>query len=187
MRSRIVINIFHAHGLCISYERILRVTQGLSKVILNLSKHKKELTLRTSLLTIEVKDNIDKNPRCTISKSQYHSRKVRELHLLYTESDKIKHSTAWIPDKKATVLTDEKKEFGCLKHVASLGEFFWDTSWSVYNVRRNKADIVPYFNSIVPLLWLNVANIGTQKHCIEIVEPATILLNPEQAIIDTSD
>ena len=75
MRSRIVIDIFHAHGLWISYERILRVTLGLSKVTLNLFKHKKEAipgNLRTSLLTIEVKDNIDKNSRCTISKSHCH-------------------------------------------------------------------------------------------------------------------
>ena len=128
MRSRTVIDIFHAHGLCISYERLLRVTLGLSKVTLNLSKHKKKVILRTSLLIIEVKDNIDKNSRCAISKSQYHSRKVRELLLFYTESDKVKLLTANIPDKKATVLTNEKKEFGWLKRVASLSEFFRDTS-----------------------------------------------------------
>ena len=128
MRCRIVIDIIHAPGLCISYERLLRVTLDFSKVTLNLSKYKKELILRTSFLTIEVKDNIDKNSRCAISKSQYHSRKVTELLLFHTEFDKVKHLTANIPDKKATVLTDEKKEFNWLKHVASLSKFFRDTS-----------------------------------------------------------
>ena len=53
-------------------------------------------------------------------------------------------------------------------------------------MRRNKADIVPYFNLIVPLVRQNFNNFGTQKP-IEIVEPTTTLLNPEQAITDTSD
>ena len=56
----------------ISYERILRVRLGLSKVTLNLSKHKKEVILCTSLFTIETKDSIDKNSRCTILKSHCH-------------------------------------------------------------------------------------------------------------------
>ena len=75
MRSKIVIDIFHVHGLCISHERILRVTLGLSKVTLNLFKHKKEVipgNLRTSLFTIEAKDNMDKNSRCIISNSHFH-------------------------------------------------------------------------------------------------------------------
>ena len=74
-----------------------------------------------------------------------------------------------------------------MKHVASLSKFFRDTSWPVYNAIRNKVDIVPYFNSILLLLRQNVTNFGTKKYCIEIVEPATTLLNPEQTIIDTSD
>ena len=53
---------------------------------------------------------------------------MTELLLFHTESDKVKHLTANIPDKKATVLTDEKKEFNWLKHVASLSKFFRDTS-----------------------------------------------------------
>ena len=74
-----------------------------------------------------------------------------------------------------------------LKHVASLSDFFLDTSWSAYNARRNKANIVPYFNSILPLLRQNVANFRTQKHCTGIVEPTINLLNPVQAMVDTSD
>ena len=57
----------------------------------------------------------------------------------------------------------------------------------VYNARRNKADIVRYFNSILPLLRQNVADFRTQKHCIEIVDSAITLLNSEQTIVDTSD
>ena len=74
-----------------------------------------------------------------------------------------------------------------MKHVASLSEFVPDTSWSVYTSRRNRADIVPYFNSILPLLRQNVADFGTQKHCIKIVDSVTTLLNPGQTILDTSD
>ena len=71
-RSRIVVDILYAHGICISYERILRVTQGLSEAILNLSEHEDSVipgNLHTGLFTIEAKDNADKNSRCTISKS----------------------------------------------------------------------------------------------------------------------
>ena len=95
-----------------------------------------------------------------------------------------------IPDKKAnsTVLTDEsKKEFNWLKHGVSLSEFVPDTSWSAYNARRNKADIVPYFNSILPLLRQNVADFATQKHWTKVVDSATTLLNPGQTTVDTGD
>ena len=52
---------------------------------------------------------------------------MRELLSFYTEFEEVKDppeiflspvSTSNIPDKKATVLTDEKKEFGLLKHLA---------------------------------------------------------------------
>ena len=64
MRSRIVINISHAHGLCISYERIVRVTLGLSDITLNIFEYEEEVTsgnLHTSLFTIRTKGNTDKN------------------------------------------------------------------------------------------------------------------------------
>ena len=64
MTSRIITDIFHAHGLCISYERILGVTLGFSKAILDLFEHEEEViqgNLRTSLFTIRAKGNIDKN------------------------------------------------------------------------------------------------------------------------------
>ena len=35
-RSRIIIDILHAHGLCVSYERIMRVPQGLGEAALQL-------------------------------------------------------------------------------------------------------------------------------------------------------
>ena len=74
-----------------------------------------------------------------------------------------------------------------MKHVASLREFVPDTSRSVYNARINKAEIIQYFNPILPLLRQNVADFGTQKYCIVIVDSVTTLLNPGQAIVDTSD
>ena len=84
MRSRIIIDIFHAHGLCVSHEKIVRVTIGLSKVTLNLFKHKKEVlgNLRTNLCTIEATNNIDKNSRCTISKSHCHGTSLSYFNFL---------------------------------------------------------------------------------------------------------
>ena len=35
-RSSEIIDIFHAHGLCVSYDRTLRITQGLGKAFLQL-------------------------------------------------------------------------------------------------------------------------------------------------------
>ena len=74
-----------------------------------------------------------------------------------------------------------------MKYVASSSEFVPDTSLSVHNSRKNKADIVPYVNSILPFLRQNVADFGTKKHCIEIINLAATLLNPVQTILDTSD
>ena len=61
-RSRIVVDILHAHVdilhppcSCISYERILRVTQGLRKATLNLFEHEEAVilgNLRTGLFSI---------------------------------------------------------------------------------------------------------------------------------------
>ena len=88
------------------------------------------------------------------------SRNVRELPSFCKEFEEVKDlheifvspvSTVNMSDKKVNliVLTDErKKEFDWLKHVVNLKEFVPDTLWSVYNTRRNKADIVPYFYSV---------------------------------------
>ena len=96
-------------------------------------------------------------------------------------------STVNIADKKANsvILTNErKKKFDWLKHVAILSEFVQDTSWTVHNARRNKSDIVPYFN-FLPQLRENVADFG--KHCIEIASLAATFLNPGQTIVHTRD
>ena len=61
-RSRIVIDVLHAHGVCISNERILRVTKGLSEATLNLFEHEEAVipgNLRTGLFTIGAKGNVD--------------------------------------------------------------------------------------------------------------------------------
>ena len=62
-----------------------------------------------------------------------------------------------------------------------------DSSWSVYNARKNDSDIIPYVNSILPLLRQNVATYSMQKHCIEVTRSAVDVLNPDQVIVDTSD
>ena len=72
-RSKEIIDTLHAHGLCVSYERILRITQGLEEASL---QHDDDAVipglLWKGLFTVGAKNNIDKNARCTISKSHYH-------------------------------------------------------------------------------------------------------------------
>ena len=209
MRSWIVVDILHAHGLCLRYEKILRVTQGLSEDILKLFEHEEVIilgNLHIGLFTNGAKDNMEQVChyfslllQWTLDKRdimrnmlKFHQQTVERwenylpficILLKYFLPD----STVNIADKKAnsTILTDErKKEFDWLKHVASLSEFVRDTSWSVHNARRNKADIVPYFN-FLPLLRENVADFG--KRCIEIANLAATFLNPGQTIVDTRD
>ena len=74
-RSSEIIDILHKHGLCVSYDRILRITQGLGEAALQLFEDEDAIIpglLRHGLFTIGAKDNVDKNARCTVSKSHYH-------------------------------------------------------------------------------------------------------------------
>ena len=74
-RTSEIIDILHAHGLCVSYDRILRITQGLGDALLEIFHEDNAVIpglLRTGLFTISAKHNIDKNACCTISKFQYH-------------------------------------------------------------------------------------------------------------------
>ena len=70
-----ITDILHAHGSCVSYDRILRITQGLGEAFLQLFHDDHAVIpglLQTGLFTVGIKDNIDKNARCTISKSHCH-------------------------------------------------------------------------------------------------------------------
>ena len=63
-RSSQIIDVLYAHGLCVSYDRILRITQGLGEALLQLFEDDDAAIpglLRTGLFTIGAKDNIDKN------------------------------------------------------------------------------------------------------------------------------
>ena len=74
-RSSEIIDILHALGLCVSYDKILHITQGLGEALLQLFHDNDAVIpglLRTGLLTVGAKNNIDKNTLCTISKSHYH-------------------------------------------------------------------------------------------------------------------
>ena len=71
-RSSKIIDILHAHGSSVSYDRILRITQDLEEALLQLFHDDNAVflgLLRTELFTIGAKDNI---PPCTMSKSHYH-------------------------------------------------------------------------------------------------------------------
>ena len=76
-----IIDILHAHGMCmcVSYDEMLRITQGLGEALLQLFHDDDAvipLLLRTEIFTVVAKNNIDKNARCTISKSHYHGASV---------------------------------------------------------------------------------------------------------------
>ena len=43
-----------------------------------------------------------------------------------------------------------------LEQIPSLNEFTLDSSWSVYNARKDDTEIVPCVNSILPLLRQSV-------------------------------
>ena len=63
-RSSEIIDILHAHGLCVSYGRILSITKGLGEALLQLFHDDDAVIpglLRTGLLTVGAKDNIDKD------------------------------------------------------------------------------------------------------------------------------
>ena len=74
-RSREIIDILHALVLCVCYERILRITQGLGEALLQIFHDDNAVIpgiLRTGLFAVAAKYNIDKNARFTIAKSDYH-------------------------------------------------------------------------------------------------------------------
>ena len=89
-RSSEIIDILHAHGLCVFYDRKLRITQGLGEALSQLSHDDDAVIsglLRTALFMVGAKDNVDKNARCTISRSQYHGTSMSLFQLLSSFND----------------------------------------------------------------------------------------------------
>ena len=80
-----VIDILHAHGLCISYERILRVTQGLIEATLNLFEHEEAVipgNLHTDL-TLTCLPLEHKITEIKIQDVQFQNRTIMELVYQY--------------------------------------------------------------------------------------------------------
>ena len=74
-RSRKIVDILHKLGLCISYDRILRITQGLGEAAIDMFEEDDYVVpgnLRKGIFTIGAKDNVDKNSSSTVTKSHYH-------------------------------------------------------------------------------------------------------------------
>ena len=95
-------------------------------------------------------------------------------------------STVNIPENASNsdlVPIMKKREIEWLEHISSLSEFTSDSSWSVYNVRKDDTDIVPCINSILPLLRQIVATYSMQKHCNEVAKTPINALNPGQATV----
>ena len=92
-RSSEIIDIVHAHGLCVSHDRILRITQGLREALLQLFHDDDAVILGPLRTKIGAKDNIDKNACCIISKSHYHRTSMSLLQFPSNFSDGLKGST----------------------------------------------------------------------------------------------
>ena len=75
-----------------------------------------------------------------------------------------------------------------LEHISSINKLTSDSSWSVYNTRKDDTESVPCVNSILPLLGQSVATYySMQKLCIKVAKNEIDALNPGQVTIDTSD
>ena len=99
-------------------------------------------------------------------------------------------STLHVPENVSNsdlVFIIKKQKIKWPKHISSLNKFTSDSSWSVYNARKDDADIVPCVNSVLPLLRQSVATYIMQKHCIVAPKNAIDALNPGQVTVDTSD
>ena len=81
----------------------------------------------------------------------------------------------------------KKREIEWLEHISSLNQFTSDSSWSVYNARKDDTKVVPCVNSVLPLLRQSAAAYSMQKHCIEVAKNAIDKLNPGQVTVNTSD
>ena len=57
----------------------------------------------------------------------------------------------------------KKGEIEWLEHFSSLNEFTSNSSWSVYNARKDDTEIVPCVNSILPLLRRSVGTYSMQE------------------------
>ena len=77
-----------AHGLCVSYDRVLHFTQGLGEASIQLFENEDAVVpgnLRKGIFTVGAKYNIDKNSTCTISKSHYHGTSISLFQFLTIE------------------------------------------------------------------------------------------------------
>ena len=92
-----IIDIHHAHGLCVSYDRILRITQGLGEALLQLFHDDDAVIpglLRTGLFTVGAKDNIDKNAERSYHylKSHFHGRSMSLLQFPSSFNDEFERN-----------------------------------------------------------------------------------------------
>ena len=81
----------------------------------------------------------------------------------------------------------KKRQIEWLEHISSLDEFTSDSSWSVYNARKEDRKIVLCVNSVLPLLRQSVETYSIQKHCIDVAKNAIDALNLDQLTVDTGD
>ena len=98
-------------------------------------------------------------------------------------------STLHVPENVSNsdlVFIIKKQKIKWPKHISSLNKFTSDSSWSVYNSRKDDADIVPCVNSVLPLLRQSVATYIMQKHCIVAPKNHIDAFNPGQVTVDTS-
>ena len=150
-------------------------------------------------LPLGFNDRFERNYQQFVKVPSSRSEKVGELPSFYTDVEEIADpphayyfpaSTVNIPGKisnsdLASIMKKQLIEW--LEQIPSLNEFTLDSSWSVYNARKDDTEIVPCVNSILPLLRQSVGTYSMQKPCIEVAKNAVDALNPDHMTVDASD
>ena len=199
-RSSVIIDILHAHGLCVSYGRILRITQGLREALLqHFHDDNADISISWNKYVIVPSSfnyEFERNYKQFVKVPSSRSKKVGDLSSFYSDVEEIDDppqayyftvNTSNIPENVNNsdfISIMKKREW--LEQILSLNKFTSDFSWSVYNARNYDTETLPCVNSILPLLRKSVATCSMQKHCIEVAKNAIDALNLGQVTVDTS-
>ena len=102
-RKRLLVEMFHEHGLSIPYDRLLEVSAQLGDAAVN--KYMEEGVVcpaftRKGLFTTAVMDNIDHNPTATTATTSFHGTSISLFQHLSTDNDGEKRESIRIKDGK---------------------------------------------------------------------------------------
>ena len=114
-------------------------------------------------------DGFQRNYQQFVKVPSSRSKKVGQLPSFYTDVEEIADplqayyftvSTVDIPENASNsdfVSIMKKRDIEWLEQISSLNEFISDSSWSVYNARKDDTESVPCVNLVLPLLRQSAA------------------------------